>query len=113
MFSHHEDEEEDGLLGEFSIESISFLADKQMAMDAADYFAEVLSREFPGLEFERYEPTEWRVGWVIKVPPPPTFTTPVRDLETRANELQDKLYWDKTILLPYTLEVLFGQPGEE
>lgn len=79
--------------------------------DACDYFATVLLEEFPLLEFESFTPNPWRRGWFIKVPH--QHERPVRDVEKKAVEIRDKLYWEKSILLPFAIEALYESKDRE
>lgn len=85
--------------------SIDFMVDKVLVSDAADYFSSVLTHEFPTLELEPLEANEWREGWWIRVPA--QFERPVREVEELAISLRDRLWWEKSVLLPFAIEQLF------
>jgi hypothetical protein len=89
----------------FPFDSIAF--DPTAVDDAADYFITVMTEEFPLLEAESFQANEWRRGWVIKIPR--QFDRPVRDVENKAIEIRDKLYWEKSILLPFAIEALYEE----
>jgi hypothetical protein len=71
--------------------------------DCADYFATVLTDDFPGIELEPLTNVkEWRKGWRIKVAPQAGVS--VRPVELRAREIRELLWWQHGVLVPYVIE---------
>lgn len=88
----------------FSDDDMDFVVevlDTKYLDDAADFFATSLLRQFPGVQFESFEPTEWRRGWRITLPVASLHA--VQTVEDAAFELQQRFFWDKDILLGYTV----------
>lgn len=70
--------------------------------DCADYFATVLSDDFPGITLEPISPKEWRLGWRIFVSPHAEYR--VAEVEKAARDLRDSLWWNAQILVPFVIE---------
>ena len=70
--------------------------------DCADYFATVLSDDFPGIKLEPISPREWRLGWRILVNPHAEYR--VSEVEKAARELRDAIWWGLSILVPFVIE---------
>ena len=74
---------------------------EQEIEDCLDWLASTLARTFPGLGLEPYDATEWRRGLRIAIPAQADFS--VHEVETKAHEWRDKLFFEKSILIALTV----------
>ena len=95
MNEHDEDDDDFDL-------PTDFLVDRTAISDASDFFISVLTHEFPDLDYEPLTPNDWREGWVLKIPA--QFDRPVREVEALAIKIRDRIWWSKSILVPFAIE---------
>lgn len=65
--------------------------------DCLDWMASALARSFPGIGLEPFDATEWRRGLHIRIPTQCEHS--VHEIETKAFELVDKLFFEKDVLI--------------
>lgn len=75
-----------------------------LLQDELEYVATVIQENFPGVDIELFEITEYRSGLRIIVPS--QFMGSIDDLHTVTQALRDRLFWDRGTLIGYEVVVL-------